>query len=34
MVMAGIDPQTKAFTEPQVAIQKEIDRGHGRQVDP
>jgi hypothetical protein len=25
MVMAGIDPQTKAFTEPSVAIQKEID---------
>ena len=25
MVMAGIDPQTKAFTEPKVAIQKEID---------
>ena len=25
MVMAGIDPQTKKFTEPQVAIQKEID---------
>jgi len=25
MVMAGIDPQSKAFTEPNVAIQKEID---------
>jgi hypothetical protein len=25
MVMAGIDPQTKKFTEPQVAIKKEID---------
>jgi hypothetical protein len=25
MVMAGIDPQTKKFTEPQVAIQKEIE---------
>ena len=25
MVMAGIDPQTKAFTEPKVAIKKEID---------
>jgi hypothetical protein len=25
MVMAGIDPQTKAFTEPQAAIKKEID---------
>lgn len=25
MVMAGIDPQTKAFTEPQIAIKKEID---------
>jgi hypothetical protein len=25
MVMAGIDPQTKKFTEPHVAIQKEID---------
>jgi hypothetical protein len=25
MVMAGIDPQTKAFTDPKVAIQKEID---------
>jgi hypothetical protein len=25
MVMAGIDPQSKAFTEPKVAIQKEID---------
>jgi hypothetical protein len=24
MVMAGIDPQTKVFTEPQVAIKKEI----------
>lgn len=24
MVMAGIDPQTKAFTDPQVAIKKEI----------
>jgi hypothetical protein len=25
MVMAGIDPQSKAFTEPKIAIQKEID---------
>jgi hypothetical protein len=25
MVMAGIDPTSKAFTEPKVAIQKEID---------
>jgi hypothetical protein len=25
MVMAGIDPQSKAFTDPKVAIQKEID---------
>lgn len=25
MIMAGIDPQTKAFTEPQVAIKKEIE---------
>jgi hypothetical protein len=25
MVMAGIDPQTKKFTDPQVAIKKEID---------
>jgi hypothetical protein len=25
MVMAGIDPQTKAFTEPQAAIKKEIE---------
>ena len=25
MVMAGIDPQSRAFTEPKVAIQKEID---------
>ena len=25
MVMAGIDPKTKAFTEPQAAIKKEID---------
>ena len=25
MMMAGIDPQTKAFTEPKVAIQKEIE---------
>jgi len=25
MIMAGIDPQTKAFTEPKVAIQKEIE---------
>jgi hypothetical protein len=25
MIMAGIDPQTKEFTEPQVAIKKEID---------
>jgi hypothetical protein len=24
MVMAGIDPQTKAFTDPQVAIKKEV----------
>jgi len=29
MVMAGIDPQTKAFTEPKVAIQKEIDEVTG-----
>ena len=25
MVMAGIDPQSKVFTDPKVAIQKEID---------
>ena len=25
MIMAGIDPQTKAFTEPTVAIKKEIE---------
>jgi hypothetical protein len=25
IVMAGIDPQTKAFTEPQAAIKKEIE---------
>ena len=25
MIMAGIDPQTKAFTEPAAAIKKEID---------
>ena len=25
MVMAGIDPETKVFTEPQVAIKKEIE---------
>ncbi len=25
MIMAGIEPQTKAFTEPKLAIQKEID---------
>lgn len=25
MVMAGIDPQSKAFTEPKVAIEKEIE---------
>jgi hypothetical protein len=25
MVMSGIDPKTKAFTEPSVAIKKEID---------
>ena len=25
MIMAGIDPQTKAFTEPAVAIKKEIE---------
>jgi hypothetical protein len=25
MVMAGIDPQTKAFTEPKIAIEKEIE---------
>ena len=25
MVMAGIDPQSRAFTDPKVAIQKEID---------
>src|SRR5262245_60361442 len=29
MVMAGIDPQSKAFTEPKVAIQKEIDEVTG-----
>jgi hypothetical protein len=29
MIMAGIDPQTKAFTEPKVAIQKEIDEVNG-----
>jgi hypothetical protein len=29
MVMAGIDPQTKAFTEPKIAIQKEIDEVKG-----
>ena len=29
MVMAGIDPQSKAFTEPQVAIQKEIEEVQG-----
>jgi hypothetical protein len=29
MVMAGIDPQSKAFTEPKVAIQKEIDEVKG-----
>ncbi len=29
MVMAGIDPQSKAFTEPQVAIQKEIEEVKG-----
>jgi hypothetical protein len=25
MIMAGIDPQSKAFTEPQIAIKKEIE---------
>ena len=25
MVMSGIDPKTKAFTEPSVAIKKEIE---------
>jgi hypothetical protein len=25
MIMAGIDPQTKEFTEPQIAIKKEIE---------
>jgi predicted Zn-dependent protease len=25
MVMAGIDPQSRTFTDPKVAIQKEID---------
>ena len=29
MVMAGIDPQSKAFTEPKVAIQKEIEEVQG-----
>jgi hypothetical protein len=29
MVMAGIDPQSKAFTEPKVAIQKEIEEVKG-----
>jgi hypothetical protein len=29
MVMAGIDPQSKAFTDPKVAIQKEIDEVTG-----
>jgi hypothetical protein len=29
MVMAGIDPQSRAFTEPKVAIQKEIDEVKG-----
>ena len=25
MIMSGLDPKTKAFSEPKVAIQKEID---------
>jgi hypothetical protein len=29
MVMSGIDPQTKAFTEPQIAIKKEIEEVTG-----
>jgi hypothetical protein len=29
LVMAGIDPQSRAFTEPKVAIQKEIDEVKG-----
>jgi hypothetical protein len=29
MVMAGIDPQSRNFTEPRVAIQKEIDEVKG-----
>lgn len=29
MVMAGIDPQSRDFTEPKVAIQKEIDEVKG-----
>ena len=29
MIMAGIDPQTKAFTEPAAAIKKEIDEVKG-----
>jgi len=29
MVMAGIDPKSKAFTEPKVAIQKEIEEVQG-----
>jgi hypothetical protein len=29
MVMAGIDPQSREFTEPKVAIQKEIDEVKG-----
>ena len=29
MVMAGIDPQSRAFTEPKVAIQKEIEEVQG-----
>jgi hypothetical protein len=29
MIMAGIDPQTKAFTEPAAAIKKEIEEVQG-----
>ena len=34
MVMAGIDPQTKAFTDPTVAIKKEIDEVTGDKTIP
>jgi hypothetical protein len=34
MVMAGIDPQSRAFTEPKVAIQKEIDEVKGDNTIP